>query len=270
MEDNLSTSSHGRLWPNRLWPPKKKGRLWCFSGLADFGQTNFGQTNFGQNRLWPKPTLAKTDFGQNRLWSKPTVVKTDFGQNPTLVKPTLVKSSLTRCGVLLCACFTVSWGRFTCGCWFQGFGLVMFGGPGPPFPGQAALGPPRLHTTAREPNRAHFRVLALKNTTKFQRKDHQERKERMKIMVGEGKKKARNFGRSGGRGSGGGGRPGSTHENLNSTTTTQHTNTPQHTTHTNTTHTQHKIGQKWIGQKRSQPAPPPPLPPVMSMTIDLP
>ena len=40
----------------------------------------------------------------------------------------------------------------------------------------AALGPPGLHTTAREPKRAHFRVPAFKNTTKFQRKDPQERK----------------------------------------------------------------------------------------------
>ena len=54
--------------------------------------------------------------------------------------------------------------------------------------------------------RAHFRVLAFKNTTKIQREDPQEREEGMKIVAGEGKKE-RNFVRSGG-GRSGGGRPG--------------------------------------------------------------
>ena len=49
--------------------------------------------------------------------------------------------------------------------------------------------------------RAHFNCLpAFKNTTNIQRKDPQEREERMKIVAGEGKKKERNFGRSGGGG----------------------------------------------------------------------
>ena len=47
-----------------------------------------------------------------------------------------------------------------------------------------------LHTTAREPKRAHFRARAFKNTTKIPREDPQEREERMKIVVGEGKKRA--------------------------------------------------------------------------------
>ena len=59
------------------------------------------------------------------------------------------------------------------------------------------VGPPGLHTTVREPKRAHLRVPVFKNTTKIQREDTQEREERMKI-VAERDKKARNFGRSGG------------------------------------------------------------------------
>ena len=39
--------------------------------------------------------------------------------------------------------------------------------------------------------RAHFRALAFKNTTKIQRKDPQESEERMKIVAGEGKKRAK-------------------------------------------------------------------------------
>ena len=51
--------------------------------------------------------------------------------------------------------------------------------------------PPGLHTTAREPKRAHFRAPTFKNTTKIQREDPQEREERKKIMAGEGKKRAK-------------------------------------------------------------------------------
>ena len=81
----------------------------------------------------------------HRSW--PTLAK------PTLAKPALAKPSLTHCvlcvwcGVVLCLCVCVFvccvcgvcvvwrgcwfhgfmvWG-FTCRCWFQGFGLVMFG-----------------------------------------------------------------------------------------------------------------------------------------------
>ena len=57
----------------------------------------------------------------------------------------------------------------------------------------AALGPPGLHTTAREPKRGHLRAPAPKNTTKKQREEPKEREERMETVATEGKK-ARNFG----------------------------------------------------------------------------
>ena len=50
--------------------------------------------------------------------------------------------------------------------------------------------PPGFHTTTQDPKRAHFRVPAFQNTTKIPRKDPQEREEREKIVVGEGKKRA--------------------------------------------------------------------------------
>ena len=62
---------------------------------------------------------------------------------------------------------------------------------------QAVPKPPRLHTTAREPKRAHFRVPAFKNTTKIPRKDPKKREEKKENCGGRGKKE-RNFGRSGG------------------------------------------------------------------------
>ena len=40
--------------------------------------------------------------------------------------------------------------------------------------------PPGFHTTAREPKRAHLRVLAFKNTTKNQREDTQRDRKRTK------------------------------------------------------------------------------------------
>ena len=52
--------------------------------------------------------------------------------------------------------------------------------------------PPGLHTTAREPQRAHLRVPVFKNNTKIPREDSQEREERKKIVVaGEGNKSAK-------------------------------------------------------------------------------
>ena len=54
-----------------------------------------------------------------------------------------------------------------------------------------ALGPPGLHTTTREPKRAHFRGPGASNTTKIPRKDPQERERRMKIVAGEGNKSAK-------------------------------------------------------------------------------
>ena len=55
----------------------------------------------------------------------------------------------------------------------------------------AAWGPPGLHTTAREPKRAHLSAPAFKNTTKIQREDPPEREERMRFPVGERKKRAK-------------------------------------------------------------------------------
>ena len=99
-------------------------------------------------------------------------------------------------------------------------------------------GPPGFHTTAREPKCAHLRVPVFKNTTKIQRKGHPKR----------GKKKERNFGRSGeGRSRGTehdqtktlkpphGNRETNTHKHTH--THTAHTHTHKHTqTHTNTQH----------------------------------
>ena len=60
-------------------------------------------------------------------------------------------------------------------------------------PGPAALGPPRLHTTARELKTRTLKGPGASNTTKIPRQDpHRERK-RTKMGTGEGKK-ARNFG----------------------------------------------------------------------------
>ena len=52
---------------------------------------------------------------------------------------------------------------------------------------------PGLHTTAREPKRAHFRDPAFKHTTIISRKDPQERQKERKLWR-EMAKKARNFG----------------------------------------------------------------------------
>ena len=127
----------------RSWPTLAKPTLASVGVLVvwpTLGKTDFGQTDFGQNRL-----VAK-----DRLWPK-----------PTLAKPSLAKSSLTCCvwcvvcGVVCCGCVC---GVSVCGvvwvlvsrfhgvgfhvwCWFQGFGLVMFGAPGPPFTGPPFDGP---------------------------------------------------------------------------------------------------------------------------------
>ena len=90
--------------------------------------------------------------------------------------------------------------------------------------------------------RAHFRVPAFKNT-KIQRKDPQEREERMKIVTGDGKKSAILGGPAEGR-SGGGGGPGKgggsggAHK-LDQHTQQTHTADTQQTQHTHTadTHT---------------------------------
>ena len=59
------------------------------------------------------------------------------------------------------------------------------------------VGLPGFHMTVREPKRAHLRSRSSKTPPKFNEKDQQERKKRMKIVA------ERNFGRSGGGGSGG-------------------------------------------------------------------
>ena len=60
------------------------------------------------------------------------------------------------------------------------------------------MGPPGFHTTAREPRRAHLRVLVFKTPPKFDEKTP-EREEKNEILRREKEKKARNFGRSRGR-----------------------------------------------------------------------
>ena len=98
-------TGHGRLWSNR-----PLASVSVLSGMADFVQ----------NRLWPNRTLAKPTLD---LWCLCVCV---------------------WCVCVLCVCvdvgFTVSWCGVSCvGCWFQGFGLVVFGAKdrpsrGPPFP----------------------------------------------------------------------------------------------------------------------------------------
>ena len=50
---------------------------------------------------------------------------------------------------------------------------------------------PGFHTTVREPKRANFKAPALQDTTKIQRKDPHERKDRMKLGTGEETKRAK-------------------------------------------------------------------------------
>ena len=57
----------------------------------------------------------------------------------------------------------------------------------------AAQKPPGFHTTAREPKRAHLRVLVFKTPPKITRR-HPEREEKNEFCGGRGKKE-RNFGR---------------------------------------------------------------------------
>ena len=98
------------------------------------------------------------------------------------------------------------------------------------------------------PNVQHLRVPVFKNTTKIQRKGPKEREKRIKIVAGGGKKKERNFGRSGGGlssgglsggGLSGGGLSSSHQHNTHTHTYTTHHNTPHHTTphHTTPHHT---------------------------------
>ena len=101
------------------------------------------------------------------------------------------------CVCVVCVGFMV-WG-FTCGCgcWFQGFGLVMFGAPRPPFPG-----PPFPWTAqnfasgvSHDNQRAQKCTLerpGASNTTKIPQEDPRREKKRTNYEAGEGKKE-RNF-----------------------------------------------------------------------------
>ena len=132
---------------------------------ADFGQTDFGHpylTDFG-----------RSDFGQtvwpkkiDRLW-------------PNRLWPKLVSQSL--------------WPNHKQDL-FQKNKKNKHGAPK-----GGAPKPPGLHTTAREPKRAHFRIPAFENTTKIQREDTQRDTKRTTWeREREREKKTRNFGRSGG------------------------------------------------------------------------
>ena len=132
----------------------------------------------------------------------------------------------------------------------RGRQLCTFGVLGLSCEALAAPKPPGFHTTAREPERAHFKGPGLhKKHQNSTRRLPRERK-RTKMRAGEGKKE-RNFGRSGG-GRSGGGRSGGRRScgarsggGWTQTHTATHTHPPNHTppthkhtqTHTNT-HTQ--------------------------------
>ena len=148
-----------------------------------------------------------------------------------LAKPTLAKSSLTCCvwcgvvwccvvlcmcvwcGVCVCAVWRgclfhgfMEWG-FTCGCWFQSFGLIMFGAPGLPFPGPPKISlfffphpaakfvlffPGRRGFTRQPENsiRAHLSAPALQTPPKFHEKTPREGRKK-RILRRERKKKTR-------------------------------------------------------------------------------
>ena len=112
-------------------------------------------------------------------------------------------------------------------------------------PLEAALGPPGLHTTARELQTRTFDGAGASNTTKIPRQDPKEREERKKIVVGEGQN-TRIFGRSGVGWSSARGSTPHTHSHIHTHSHTHklsHTHTHSHThtfthTHTHTiTHT---------------------------------
>ena len=84
----------------------------CVLVMADFGQTDFGQPTLAS--LFGRPSLAKTASLTCCVWC-----------------------GCVWCVVWCCVCAVwrgclfhgfMEWG-FTCGCWFQSFGLVMFGAP---------------------------------------------------------------------------------------------------------------------------------------------
>ena len=179
----------------RSWPTLAKPTLASVSVLVvwpTLAKTDFGQTDFGHNRLWPQPTLVKTDFGQ---------IEFDL-----------------LCVVLCCFVLCVVCVAWVLVSWFHvwvlvsRFGVTALPGtalpldrpsPGPPFPGTAqnfalffplppqnsffsslswrsSPKPPGLHTTAREPKRAHLSAPALQTPPKFHEKTPREgRKERI-------------------------------------------------------------------------------------------
>ena len=90
-----------------------------------------------------------------------------------------------------------------------------------------------LHTTAREPKRAHLSFPAFKNTTKIPRENHQERDKQAKMGAGEGRKSEmlgdpveviQRRGPAQGR-SGAGSRTGLNQQQTTTTTTTHNHNT---------------------------------------------
>ena len=167
----------------------------CASGvlwLSGVSHNNLRTPNIGTH---PDPNgLAKNGFGQN--WSN------QKGQNGTGQSRSL---PLRR-------------------------GKGKFQGRGGPAEGRGSGGgvgprkPPGLHTTAREPGRAHFRPRPLQTSPKFgERTPKKEKKERK--LGRESEKRKRNFGRS----VGGGVQPnlGAPTKILNTTPPTH--NTTQHT-----------------------------------------
>ena len=58
-------------------------------------------------------------------------------------------------------------------------------------PKGGAQKPPGLHTTAREPKRAHLRVPAFKNTTNSTRRHPEKDRKRTKMVAGEGKQRVK-------------------------------------------------------------------------------
>ena len=90
---------------NRVWPALFGDRVW-------------------PNRLWP--ALVFQWYG--RLWPK-----------PTLAKPSSTCVCVCLC-VFVCVCVSLCVFAVWRGCWFQSFGLVMFGAPGTALPRTALPG----------------------------------------------------------------------------------------------------------------------------------
>ena len=85
--------------------------------------------------------------------------------------------------------FSLSLGVFSLnfGCCLKRRGLIVFGVLALSCETPAAPKPLGFHTTAREPNRAHFSFPAFKNTTKIQREDAQRDTKKSEMVAGEEK-----------------------------------------------------------------------------------